>query len=177
MKISVYGSASGDYKDVLPMAKEVGRQIALSGNVIITGACPGLPYEAVKGFREAKGKGCIGYSPAKDFEEHKSKYNFPEDSADEFIFTGLGKLGRNLESVKNCDACVVVGGRIGTLNEFTNAFGLGKVIGVLVGSGGISNLIDEILKVVEGETDAKVVFDSDPEKLIKKIEGVKNEQN
>ena len=64
MKIGVYGSASGELSDeTKEKAREIGRQIAKKGHIVVTGACLGLPYEAVLGAYEVGGK-CIGYSPA-----------------------------------------------------------------------------------------------------------------
>jgi len=41
MKIAVYGSAAGDIPEkVRELAREIGRQIALRGHILITGGCP-----------------------------------------------------------------------------------------------------------------------------------------
>ena len=62
MKIGVYGSATGKVSDEQrEKAREIGRQIAKKGHIVITGACPGLPYEAVLGANEEGGE-CIGFS-------------------------------------------------------------------------------------------------------------------
>ena len=61
MKIAVYGSATGDLSDeVRKKARELGRQIAKSGHTVVTGACPGLPQEAVIG-AYAEGGECIAF--------------------------------------------------------------------------------------------------------------------
>ncbi|HZL08109.1 MAG TPA: hypothetical protein VFC50_02855 [Candidatus Dormibacteraeota bacterium] len=49
-KIAVYGSAAGDYEAFVPLAEEVGRALGERADsvILITGACPGLPYAAAK---------------------------------------------------------------------------------------------------------------------------------
>jgi len=168
MKIGVYGSATGVKEEIIPKAKEIGKQIALTGNIIVTGGCTGLPYEAVKGARENNGKS-IGFSPGKDLKEHTEKYGFPEDSADELIFTGKGIKIRNVMSVKDSDASVFVSGRIGTLNEFTIAYDEGKIMGVLTETGGVADMIKDIIDKLQKPTTGVVIYESDPTKLIKKI--------
>ena len=57
---------------------------------------------------------------------------------------------------------------MGTLNEFTIAFEDHKPIGVLEESGGTTELIKDIIaKANRGN--GKVVFDSDPKALVKKV--------
>jgi uncharacterized protein (TIGR00725 family) len=150
MKIGVYGSAAGVVDSVIPKAMEIGRQIALNGHIVVTGACTGLPYEAVKGARETGGKS-IGYSPAKDLKDHISHYKFPKDAADDLIFTGAGLKGRNVLSVEGCEACVFISGRMGTLNEFTIAYDNGKIIGILSGTGGMTDLVYDIVQYLKKE--------------------------
>ena len=68
MKISVYGSAAGSSETVKENARKIGQQIAIKGCILITGACPGIPYEAVLAAREKNGE-TIGFSPWKNEEE------------------------------------------------------------------------------------------------------------
>ncbi|MBW2992492.1 hypothetical protein KY345_04710 [Candidatus Woesearchaeota archaeon] len=168
MKIGVYGSAAGVVDSIIPKAREIGRQIALNNHIVVTGACTGLPYEAVKGAREAGGLS-VGFSPADNLEEHKNKFNFPEDSADDLIFTGAGLKGRNVLSVESSEAAVFISGRMGTLNEFTIAYDTGKIIGVLTETGGATDKIRELIEYFQKPTKGVVIYESDPERLIKKI--------
>ena len=48
----------------------------------------------------------------------------------------------------------------------------GKVIGVMEGTGGITDYLDDIIKMVKKETGARVCYDADPEKLLDKLEQV-----
>jgi len=124
----------------------------------------------------AKEKGIIlSYSPAKNLKEHLEppiSYPYPAKNT-ELIFTGQGKIGRNVLSILECDGVIFIGGGIGTLNEFSIAYHEGKIIGILeiVGS-----IIEKILKM-EGdfksgagkEIKAKIVKDKNPKKLVEKV--------
>ena len=70
MKIGVYGSAENVDEKIKKTARSIGKEIALKGHILITGAGTGIPYEAVLGAAETKGK-CIGFSPAIDLGKHK----------------------------------------------------------------------------------------------------------
>ncbi len=171
LKIGVSGSAVELDKEVLGKARELGKEIAKSGSFVITGATTGISLEAAKGAREKKGF-IIGVSPAENEREHKSLYGYPLEEFDSIVFTGLGISGRNVTFVRSCDVLVFVAGKIGTLNELTIALSEGKKIGVLTHTGGISDRIGEIIKLVGKKVD-KVVFEEDPKKLIKELLGKK----
>ncbi|HEY9085093.1 MAG TPA: hypothetical protein VIN40_04020, partial [Candidatus Tyrphobacter sp.] len=57
-------------------------------------------------------------------------------------------------------------GRSGTLGEFCIAYDEGKLIGVLLHSGGISDRFIQISELVRKETGAIIIEDDDPEKLV-----------
>ncbi len=170
MKIAVIGEGFGSDEEILEKAKEIGREIAKKNAILMTGSCLGYPYAAVKGAFEEKGK-IIGVSPAKNKEEHVAVYNFPYKEFSEIRYTGLGIPGRNLPLVKEADAVVMVGGKIGSLNEFTIAFHLSKIIGVLKGSKGVTEIIEKIVDVCDKKDgmDKLVIYDNEPKELVKKI--------
>jgi predicted Rossmann-fold nucleotide-binding protein len=57
------GSSGGDLsREILQKVYRLGEAIAVRDAVLITGGCPGLPYEAVRGAK-AKGGLVIGISP------------------------------------------------------------------------------------------------------------------
>ena len=72
--------------------------------------------------------------------------------------------------VKEADAVIIISGQIGTLNEFTIAFYAKKPIGVLTGSGGITEIIPQIAEYCDtvGEKD-KIVYEPAPKELVEKI--------
>ncbi|MBI4054268.1 MAG: LOG family protein [Candidatus Doudnabacteria bacterium] len=168
IKICVSGAAAG--KSIARAARDaerLGAMIAKQGAMLLTGATTGLPLYAARGAKRAGGF-VFGFSPAGTRAEHTKKYRLPLNFLDLVVFTGAGYSGRNLILTRSSDAVIVVGGRIGTLNEFTVAFEDRKVIGILEGSGGITDEIKDILKVA-GKGKRHVVFASDPDKLIKKV--------
>ncbi len=167
-KIGVSGSAENNcLPGAYAKAREVGRQIAKSGTVCVTGDTDGIPHAAAHGAKSAKGL-TVGISPAASEEEHLRKYKLPNDYMDVKIYTGFQFSGRNLLFIRACDAVIFVCGRIGTLNEFTIAFEDKKPIGILTGTGGMADERDHILEVAKRGR-AKIVFDDDPEALVKKV--------
>lgn len=169
LTIGVMGSASGEMKrEALEKAYELGKAIAKNDCVLITGACPGLPYETARGCKDAGGLS-VGISPGLSLHEHKTKYHSPDDQYDVLIFTGSGLMGREVTAIRSCDIVIIIGGRSGTLGEFSIAYDEGKLIGVLENTGGITQHMDVILKAVEKETGAKIFFDKDPENLVKRL--------
>ena len=63
----------------------------------------------------------------------------------------------------------VVGGRTGTLGEFAIAYDEGRLIGVLTETGGITEIVETIIRVSAKETGACVLYEEDPEKLIDRL--------
>ncbi len=176
MKIAICGASLPPFdKNILKKAYEIGKEIATNNHILRFGGCWGYPYEAAKGAFENKGK-VIAISPGKDKEEHVKKYNFPTDNFTEAEYTGLGIPDRNIPLIVNSDAAIIISGQIGTLNEFTLAFHQKKIIGVLEGSGGITNIIKEIVEICKkvGEED-NVVYEKEPKELIKKLSNLSNQ--
>ncbi len=166
IKVGVMGSAGGQMKDgTLERCRELGRAIADEGCAILTGGCPGLPHEAIIGCKE-RGGFTIGVSPAMSFDEHVNRYGSPIDHIDVMIYTGAGLMGRETIGVRSCDIVIIVGGRSGTLGEFAIAYDEGRMIGVLTGSGGVADHIDNILPVIEKPTGSRIFFDEDPRQLV-----------
>ena len=168
-KIGVMGSSSGIADDAErdrlgTLASELGRAIAERLCVLITGATSGLPDMVSRAAREFGGQ-TIGISPAISAEEHVSKYKLPADGAEVIIYTGFGLKGRNVINVRACDIVIVFGGGVGTLNEFTISYDEDKIIGVLVGSGGLADKIEEITSL-SSKPRRKVLFNSDPGELV-----------
>lgn len=146
----------------------LGRAIARSGCALITGGCPGLPYAAVQGAK-AEGGLVVGISPGLSRYEHVHKYGSPTEGFDVLIYTGSGLMGREVENIRSSDIVVIVGGRSGTLGEFAIAYDEGKLIGVLTGTGGVADAIQQIVAVCEKPTGAVVLYDDDPERLVERL--------
>ena len=176
MTVGVMGSAGGKLGvEALQAMHRLGATIARRGYVLITGACPGMPQEAVKGAKEEGGI-VVGISPALNMEEHMIKYHSPTRGYDAIIYTGSGLMGREIENIRSCDVVIFAGGRSGTLGEFAIAYDEAKVIGVLEGTGGITQHLEEIVRMVKKETGAVVCYDTDPEHLLDKLEAIYQER-
>lgn len=168
IQIGVMGSAGGKMDAaVVENCKELGRAIADEGCAIITGGCPGLPHYAIIGCKERGGL-TIGVSPALSLQEHVETYNSPTDNIDVMIYTGSGLMGREVIGVRSCDIVLIVGGRSGTLGEFAIAYDEGRPIGVLTGTGGVADHVDDFLPVIQKSTGSRIVFDDNPRRLVER---------
>jgi uncharacterized protein (TIGR00725 family) len=169
LKIGVMGGATGVIrKDHLDKAHRLGRAIAKNRCVLITGACPGLPLAAACGAKQAGGT-VVGVSPGLSLHEHLYKYRSPTEFHDVLVFTGSGLMGREIVNIRSSDIVVIIGGRSGTLGELAIAYDEGKLIGVLTGTGGISDIVADILAACKKDTGARVIYDKDPQKLITRL--------
>jgi uncharacterized protein (TIGR00725 family) len=167
--ICISGAASGEtVKESKDLAYALGKAVADSGQVLTTGATLGLPYYAALGAKQAKGMS-VGFSPAASLREHLRKYRLPYDIYDFVNFTGLHYVGRDLYLVQSSDAVITVGGRFGSLHEFTSALEAGKPIGILTGSGGTADIIPTLMKILEPPEGDIVIYDDDPIKLVNRI--------
>lgn len=172
LKIGIMGSASGPQTED-PIAREkaakIGAEIARRGHIFINGACPGLPNDALLA-AQAGGGFTVGISPAFSEYQHVHEYLSPHDH-DFLVYTGLGFMERDIINIRSADGVVIVGGGIGTLNEFTIAYDEGRPIGIVTNSGGISNSIPHIVQeLCKRELPPNIVFDDDPVALLDKLE-------
>jgi uncharacterized protein (TIGR00725 family) len=164
IRIGVMGSAGGELGTVLVEGcREPGRAIAASGCCRLTGACPGVPHEVVVATKSAGGH-VVGISPAFTLREHVEVYGSPYREYDVLIFTGLGLMGRELVNIHSSDIVIVVGGRSGTI-----AYEEGKLIGVLEGTGGITEALPALEASLNKQTGSEVLYDSDPSALVRRL--------
>lgn len=174
LKIGVMGSASGQQIEdpvARKKAKKLGTEIAHRGHILINGACPGLPHDALLAAKAAGGL-TLGISPAFSEYEHINEYLSP-GGHDIIIFTGMGFMERDIINIRSSDAIVIVGGGIGTLNELTIAYEEGRPVGVVTNSGGISNSVPFVIEgLCKRKVPPNMVFDDDPKKLIMKLERI-----
>lgn len=169
LKVGVMGSSGGDLSpEVMEKSYRLGEAIARRDCVLITGACPGLPHESVRGAKAARGL-VVGISPGLSLDEHVRKYGSPTEGYDVLVFTGSGLMGREITNIRTCDIVVIVGGRTGTLGEFAIAYDEGRLVGILDGTGGITEVIEDILKVSAKQTGGRVIFEEDPVRLVDRL--------
>jgi uncharacterized protein (TIGR00725 family) len=172
LQIGVMGGAGGNIPpEYLKKATQLGEAVAEAGCVMITGACPGLPLAAARGAK-SRGGTVVGVSPGLSLDEHAYKYASPTLAHDVLIFTGSGLMGREVINIRSSDIVIFIGGSTGTLGELAIAYDEGKLIGVVTGTGGISDMVDEILTACDKDTGARVLYDSDPRSLVDKLLGL-----
>jgi uncharacterized protein (TIGR00725 family) len=177
-QLCVSGAAKGESVETgRDMAIAAGRAVAETGNMLMTGATIGLPNYAAQGAKEAGGLS-VGISPAATKVAHVKKYRLPTAYYDAIIYTGLNYVGRDSLLIASADAIVSIGGRLGTLHEFTIAAEMGKPMGFLTGAGGISTEIDDILAVAKPlPPDFEIIFDDNPTRLVKRLVEILDRRN
>ena len=164
--VGVMGAAGGQLDpEVRKRCYELGKAVAQAGCVLITGACPGLPYDSARGARDAGGLS-VGISPALSRSEHVKKYESPVDAYDVIIYTGSGLMGREVHNIHSSDIVIIAGGRSGTLGEFCIAYDEGKLIGVLAHSGGMADELLGIVPKLGKVTGAQLIYEADPRLLV-----------
>lgn len=167
--ISVSGAAEIAHcgPSVIPIAKELGREIARQGAQLVTGATSGFPMYAAEGAKEAGGFS-FGLSPAASKKEHIEVYRLPLKALDAVVYTGFGFPGRDLMLVRSSDAIVIGCGRIGTIHEFTVAWEANMPLGVIVGEWQTDEVIQNIIKN-GNRANPYVIFEKDPKTMVEKL--------
>jgi uncharacterized protein (TIGR00725 family) len=169
IKVGVMGSAtetqSGDKEALTRRAEDLGRVIASRDLVLMTGATTGVVYVVGKAMHDDGGLH-VGVSPAHNSEEHIDVYKLPVDACDVVIYTGFGLKGRNVVLVRSCDIVLFIAGGMGSLNEFTIAHDERKVIGCLLGTGGVADEADLLLQKFSKVSGARIFQDEDPKRLL-----------
>jgi hypothetical protein len=132
--IAVIGSSGfndelADYS--LDIAREVGKRIAQSGSVLLSGGRGGVMEAACKGAIEEGGL-TVGILP------------FDKDDSNPYLSVSIPThLGffRNALVVRSADAVIAIRGSVGTLSELAFALNYDVPVVVLKGSGGIADEI------------------------------------
>jgi len=169
-QICVSGAAKGQSAEQgMQLAMDAGRAIAQAGHSLMTGATSGLPNAAATGYKKAGGRMSLGLSPAATKVEHVLKYRLPTKDYDAILFTGLHYSGRDALLVNSADAVVSIGGRLGTLHEFTIAMETHTPIGVLEGAGGISEQIKQLMGLLPNADPETIIYEENPDVLIEKL--------
>lgn len=170
VKIGVSGSAeTGMYGlAAYEKAKEIGREIALQGAIITTGATTGFPMYAAMGAKDECGFS-VGLSPAANEKEHVETYKLPLEYQDVIIYTGFGYAGRDLLFVRSSDAMIIGPGRVGTYNEFSVAFEDRRPIGILESDSWDTDDILREIVVSSHRPHEHVFFEKDPKVLVARL--------
>jgi uncharacterized protein (TIGR00725 family) len=170
-QICVSGAAKGtSVEEGKALAAELGAAIAKAGHSLLTGATVGLPNYAAEAYKKAGGQMSLGISPAASKAEHIMKYHLPVKAYDAILYTGLHYVGRDTLLVTSSDAVVSIGGRLGTLHDFTIAMEAGVPIGFLQGAGGISDQVQALMSLAEPlPVGSEVLFNESADDLIKEL--------
>lgn len=178
-KIGIFGSAVNESPETIQKAKKLGQILGKNKLIVITGASVGMPYfvssEAYK-----NGAKVWGYTPVLDIEgQKKFAPNCDLSIYEKLIYVPksyeyshdlfICQKYRNVSSTANCDAGIILSGRWGTMNEFTNLFDMCKIIGVLTGTGGVADELPALCKKISKPGRGKVVFSDSPEELVKLV--------
>lgn len=178
-QICVSGAASGEtVQRSYKLAYKLGEAIAREHASLLTGATTGLPHYAAEGFMSVpKRHGVsVGFSPAVSFREHVALYRLPTKEFDYINFTGMAYVGRDVHLVRSSDAIITVGGRMGSLHELSTALESRKVVGVLLGSGGLADYVPTLLKHIVTPGASHIIFDVHPGMLVKRVVKALNER-
>ncbi|MBI4008632.1 hypothetical protein HY357_00190 [Candidatus Roizmanbacteria bacterium] len=180
-KIGIFGSAADNKNEVLQKAHEVGEVLSKYKNkiILITGVADGLPHKVVE-VASKNGVEVWGFSAGINLKSQKEISPNHDLSIYKKIFyvpanypfakqVDVCRKYRNVSSTATCDAGIIISGRWGTMNEFTNLHDLGKVIGVFTGTGGIADELPRLMKKIHKKSKAVVIFASSPNKLISKV--------
>ncbi len=168
-QICVSGAAAGETVETSQkLAYQLGAAIAKSGHTLTTGATVGLPQHAARGAKDNGGLS-IGFSPAASIREHVKSYRLPVKEFDYINFTNMDYVGRDVYLVRSSDAVITVGGRMGSLHEYTTALESHKLCAVLLGSGGLADFIPKIMDTLPAPVGTQLIYDTNPERLVKQI--------
>ncbi|MSR88135.1 MAG: hypothetical protein EXS67_00575 [Candidatus Margulisbacteria bacterium] len=185
MNIGIFGSSDPAETDAFEMARRLGEWIARDGHAVVTGACLGVPFEAVKGVKSQKGMS-IGFTAVTSPEAHEKEMGTPLSHYDRlecipkdyqyYDRLSVCKKYRNVSSLAFCDVALFISGRWGTLNEFSIAYDMGKVMGVLTGIGKFSSKAESLVRFFNKDSDARIIYRETPELLYEDIMRILHER-
>lgn len=178
-KIGVFGSSAGELEEIIPKARQIGSELGEHDAITLVGACNGLPYiaatEAAKMGSEvwffppfSKLADLKIAFPEVDFSIFKTITYLPSDY--QFIDSvKVCQKYRNTISCATCDAGIIISGRWGTLNEFTNLLDMGKVIGILTDTGGVADEIEYLSSKIKKENSGRIIYNNSPKELVRLV--------
>jgi hypothetical protein len=191
-KIAIYGSGEDESSTIMEKTREMAIAVAKWSEdvILITGGCPGIPNAVVREAHTISGIEAWAFCSSVDLSQQKQQ--FPEvdinvyhklfyipDNLDALFHaseTGLAQTDvhvrhkyRNVNSAATADAGIIISGRWGTLNEFTNLMDMGKVIGVYTGTGGIADELYPLQKKIHKKTTSTICYGDNPHKLVQEV--------
>lgn len=191
-KIAIYGSAVDENPDIMGKAHELSVALAKHTDeiILITGGCPGIPDVVVQNAHKTSGIEAWAFCSSVDIAGQKELFPTVDVNAYHKLFyvpknlgelfhspeTGMFEVNthvrhkyRNVNSAAVTDAAIIISGRWGTLNEFTSAIDMGKIIGVYTGTGGIADELGDLQKKIRKKTAGVALYEENPHKLIQTV--------
>jgi uncharacterized protein (TIGR00725 family) len=156
----VGNNENGCTPEVAKLAYEVGKEVAKSGSVLITGGLGGVMKAASNGASDAGGL-VVGIIPQDD-------PSFANEYCDIVIPSGVG-LARDFLNALSADGVIVVGGGSGTLSEMCAAYMHKKPIVALKNSGGMADKYAD--QYLDHRQNVKIVGVSSPVEAVRYILG------
>ena len=148
--------------------ERLGAVIARRGDVVLTGACPGMPQVTA---RAAKLGGLtVGISPVAPRPRPALQEPDRGDGRDQDDGRRgrMGFIARERDNIAYSDILVFAGGRSGTLGELLFAMQERKVIALLEDSTGVTEKARREILPYIGRGKGLIVTDRDPDRLIAK---------
>ncbi len=128
IRIGVIGQSGEISAATCQLAKEIGREIALRGAILLTGGTSGVMEAVSCGAKQANGI-VVGILPGDTIDNANDYIDIP-------ITTGLSYDYRSLILVHSSDAIIMIAGGNGTLGELSAAYLNRKPVVVIEASGG-----------------------------------------
>ncbi len=177
-QICVSGAAKGkSVEEGKDLASAIGVALAKAGHSLMTGATVGLPNYSAEAYKAAGGSMSLGISPGTSRIEHVLKYRLPIAAYDTILFSGLHYVGRDTLLINSSDAVISIGGRLGTLHEFTIAMETDTPIAFMQGAGGISTEIMDILHAAGESRSKNVIFGDNADELVMQLTKLLDKRN
>jgi predicted Rossmann-fold nucleotide-binding protein len=178
-KIGIFGSAIGNQDLFQNLVEKAVTKLVKNNCIIVNGATTGVSMIATQtavklggevwGFSAAtNAKKHLEWTPGDKIENYAKLIYVPGD----YLFKDSQKVCwkyRNVTSTATCDAGIIISGRWGTMNEFTNLYDMEKVIGVIQGSGGVADELPLLLQKINKKSQAEVIWENNPEVLVDKV--------
>jgi uncharacterized protein (TIGR00725 family) len=140
------------------IAYEVGKEIAVSGAILVCGGLGGVMEYACRGAKEYNGS-TVGIIPQED-------PSFANKYCDIVICTGFG-LARDFIVATSADGIIAVGGGVGTLIELGVGYMIKKTIIAMSGSGGVSDIYGG--KYLDERRNIPIIFANEPYHAVQMI--------
>lgn len=169
MKIAIFGSAVNvKDKKTKNICNEIAKTLVEQRATILTGVGIGIPHLIVEEAHKAGGR-CIGYSPATDEKNHQLQSDNADLAAYNTVHFIQGFTRRSIAMIEEADAVIVIGGRMGTLSEYSIAYEENKPIGVLTSVQGIGKHLQKITTMTKKHRKTPIYFDNDAQRLVRRL--------